>query len=102
MTREEKLKLLEGWKKCHDDNEALLESMKPIFGYLVESHIFKQLWSSFNYLTLVTETLLGSESEWLDWYCWENDMGKKGLEAGYDKNIKPIKSLNDLLDLIEK
>jgi hypothetical protein len=34
--------------------------------------------------------------------CYENnDMGENGNDAEYDGNLKPIKSLDDLLDLIE-
>jgi hypothetical protein len=102
MKRKEKLKLLQNWQQCYDNNEALLKTLIPIFGCIVESTINKQLWNCFDELTDTTEKLLGSDYNWLDWYCWENDMGAKGLDAGYDRNLKPIKTLNDLLDLIEK
>lgn len=36
---------------------------------------------------------------WLDWYLNENDMGTKGLEAGYD-TVRPIRCLRDLAELL--
>lgn len=24
---------------------------------------------------------VGDDNDWLDWYCWKNDMGAKGLEV---------------------
>jgi hypothetical protein len=102
MKRKEKLKLLQNWQQCYENNEALLKLLKPIFGNVVESPIYTHLWNCFDELTVTTERLLGSNYTWLDWYCWDNEMGKKGHDAGYDGNLKPIKTLDDLLDLIEK
>jgi hypothetical protein len=38
---------------------------------------------------------------WLDWYIWENACGASALEAGYPETKKPIRTLDDLLDLME-
>ncbi|GAB4059234.1 hypothetical protein [Uliginosibacterium sediminicola] len=38
--------------------------------------------------------------DWLEWYALENDFGRKGFEAGYDGKLRPIRTLQDLLDLI--
>lgn len=44
---------------------------------------------------------VGDENDWLDWYCWENDMGAKGLEvtSTSGKTIK-VKSLAQLARVI--
>jgi len=53
------------------------------------------------YVKLVAK-LAGDTGRWIDWYIYENDFGRKKYEAGYDGNLKPIKSTRDLLNLIEK
>lgn len=102
MTRQKKLKLLQNWKQCHDNILTLMESLEPAFGSLINSKLSEQLWHNFYILTETTEKFLGSDYNWLEWYCWDNQMGEKRLDAGYGRKMKPIKTLDDLLDLLEK
>lgn len=37
-----------------------------------------RMWDA--YSNLIAREV-GDENDWLDWYCWENDMGAKGLEV---------------------
>ena len=37
-----------------------------------------QMWDAY---TNAVSREVGDENEWLDWYCWDNDMGAKGLEV---------------------
>jgi hypothetical protein len=53
------------------------------------------------YVKLIAE-LAGDAYRWIDWYIYENDFGRKKYEAGYDGNLKPIKSTRDLLNLIQE
>lgn len=39
--------------------------------------------------------------DWLDWYCNDNDMGNQGLSAGPTGKMKPIRTLKQLLRLIQ-
>lgn len=39
---------------------------------------------------------------WIDWFIYENDIGERGGEAGYDGNHKPVKTIDDVLDLMEE
>ena len=45
--------------------------------------------------------LVGDGYEWLNWYCFDNDMGKKAYEAGWEGDMRPITQAADLLWLIE-
>ena len=38
---------------------------------------------------------------WLAWYIWENGCGKDGRKVGYKDSMKPIRTLDDLLDVME-
>jgi hypothetical protein len=37
-----------------------------------------QMWDAY---TAAVAREVGDENDWLEWYCWENDMGAKGLEV---------------------
>ena len=53
------------------------------------------------YIKLIAK-LSGDTDTWIEWHIYENDFGRKKHEAGYDGNLKPIKSTRDLLNLIEE
>jgi len=38
--------------------------------------------------------------EWLLWYIYDNNLGEKGYEAGFKNKMKPIKNVDDLLELL--
>ena len=52
-------------------------------------------------MTHPTSAAIGDTATWLDWFVHENDCGRKGHEAGYDNRVKPIRTAEDLIDLIE-
>ena len=53
------------------------------------------------YIKAIAE-LAGDKDQFIDWYIYENDFGRKKYEAGYDGKMKPIKNTRDLLNLIEE
>lgn len=84
--------------------DAANKKLEPVYSALMlapESPINEALDGVIKALTEATSKLVGDKSEWLDWYATENDFGRKGLSAGYMGHEKPIKSLEDLMDLIE-
>jgi hypothetical protein len=58
-------------------------------------------WLEGSYCDLLSEAI-GDTSEWVAWYCFENDFGAKKHDAGYDGNEKPICNLDDLWRLIQE
>jgi hypothetical protein len=103
--RKETMLRLEQWKKQHDDLEAVFAAMKPSLGCLANSPLFDSVWNMFGAYTKVLVELLGAAGwpdDWLTWYAYENDMGVKKLQAGYDGKLKQIKNLGDLYWLIEQ
>jgi len=38
--------------------------------------------------------------DWVNWYIWENDFGEKAMEAGEKDNLKPIKTIDNLFEVI--
>lgn len=45
---------------------------------------------------------LGDTDEWISWWTFENDFGKKGMRAGYDGKAIKIDRISRLWDLIEE
>lgn len=94
------LALLIDWKVRYEQMEKLLAGLLPVFGCHPESQLHETLWFLFDGHTTTLARLLGDEGGWLEWFCHENDMGAKGHEAGYDGDMRPIKTLEDLYMLI--
>lgn len=40
--------------------------------------------------------------EWITWFVYENDCGASGMDAGFDDDVKPIRTAGDLLWLIRE
>lgn len=43
--------------------------------------------------------IAGDESDWVGWYVFENNMGKGGLKAGYDK-VEKVDTVEKLYKVI--
>ena len=101
MTRHEKMQALYNWSMAVDAANKLIEPVRSALMLPPESPVNEALDGLIQALTEATAKLVGDKDGWLDWYANENDFGRKGLEAGGALNTKPIKTLDDLLDLIE-
>jgi hypothetical protein len=102
MTRYEKMLAIQDWMFAIENAESLIAPVREVLMLAPESPINEALDGVIKALTEATSKLVGDKSEWLDWYATENDFGRKGLSAGFMGHEKPIKTLDDLLDLIEQ
>jgi hypothetical protein len=94
------LALLTAWKARHDALTKLMDSITTVLGLEVESPLREAMWGTFDDYTKTLASLLGDTSEWMSWYQSENEMGTRGMAAGYDGALSPVKTLDDLLALI--
>jgi hypothetical protein len=106
LTRAEKLDLLQDWFNHYTRSDVLCKQIAALFGSMLESKAYETIWQGFDAHTNAVRMLLGDvptepTDPWLHWFCYENNMGSRGHEAGYHGNLKPIKTLEDLLFLIE-
>jgi hypothetical protein len=53
-----------------------------------------------DYIRILSE-LVGDDNGWISWYVFDNELGKRGFEAGYDGNVVKITSVDMLWELIE-
>ena len=97
-----KLKLLQEWQTTIRNSDkalaALDKAVGPTDGPLKES-----IWRMQATYTRAISLIVGDKWEWLEWFACDNDMGKKGLtaSAGTGKPLKPIKTLAQLLAVVE-
>jgi hypothetical protein len=109
MTKEQKLALLRDWKSQYTEIGLLIASLEPVFGDLVGSPIVTQLYAMFERRTKAMADVLGIRQNLpeivfgndLGWFCYENGMGEKGHEVSVNGVTRPIRTLEDLLWLIE-
>jgi len=101
--REKALILLKCWRSMKADIDLQTEVINKIFGASLDGGTYGlTMWAVFESYTITLGELLGDELDWLTWYAEENKMGKAKHPAGYDKKLKKINTLEDLLDLIEE
>lgn len=98
--RENSLALLTDWHRHYQCVDALLNDIKASMGLNPEGRLFETVWKLFDAYSATLGVELGDYYGWLEWFQVENDMGAKGLEAGYDNSTKPILTLEDLYELL--
>ena len=101
MTRDEKLAHIQAW---HDAMVKADETIQPVIDALAlcgEDPITNTVWQLQSDLTRAYTSLLDDAFESLAWYAGENDMGRNGMQAGAAGETRPIRTVEDLLWLIE-
>lgn len=63
---------------------------------------FDRMWRMFDEYMASAETLIGDKEKWLGWFVYDNSCGASELKAGLGRRLKKIKTVDDLLDLIEE
>ena len=94
------LQILNDWHYQYDRITELMDGMTKAIGVLPEGLFSETVWGLFDSYTKAISDLVGDKGGWLNWYYLENNMGAKGMNAGYDGKTKPIKNKLDLRALI--
>lgn len=55
------------------------------------------IWEGFSGMLALIDA-----SDWISWFIYENDCGKRAFEAGYDGKTRPIRTARQLAKLITK
>ena len=100
MESKDKLKALRQWERATLEMDKQLSGFEQLFGFTECPFIDAVYDLQLKYTKAVAKNI-GDDSDWLNWYQFENGMGKKCLSAGYDDDMREIKTLEDLLWLIE-
>lgn len=101
MTPEQKLAALTRWQQAMEQADAAINPVVELLQLQPESPVCGAVWKLQRLLTDMTAELVGDQADWLDWYAYENDMGRKGMEAGWSGFEREIRTLDDLLWLLD-
>jgi len=96
----DKLKAMQVWEQVTKAVDKQFGDFEKLFGF-VESPFTDALFRMQSEYTEAVAKNVGDASDWLNWYQFDNDMGAKGYEAGIEGGTREIKTLEDLLWLIE-
>lgn len=96
----DKLKALRVWEQVTKAVDKQLSDLEMLFGF-TESPFLDAIFRMQSEYTESVAKNVGDTSDWLNWYQAENDMGAKGYDAGFGEDMREIKTLEDLLWLIE-
>ncbi len=98
--REHIMVLLREWKQHHDAVDKLLGGLETTIGLNYGGPLFETVWKLFDSYTHTLAVEVGDFDGWLEWFFSENDMGAKAMAAGFDKQVRKIKTLDDLYGLL--
>ena len=102
LTRQQKAQLIDTLIAAHDAVHAQMDALKITLDPNPGCSLYTAVFELIDVAILAAASAIGdSAGEWLDWFVHDNDCGRRGHEAGYDGQIKPIRTVEDLLDLIE-
>lgn len=100
LNRDETKALIESLVECRQASEvARLQAAKAI-GCRPENPLFDAMFKMEQLAIESVAKLIGDKGEWLDWFIWENDCGKKGMRCSIGSlgKMKAIHTIDDLLD----
>lgn len=101
MTKDEKLNILRNWQATMEKSDALFVPIIEAMQLAPESPACEAVWLLQAELTTATSARIGDHWDNLSWYALENDFGKSKREAGPPGKMRKIRTLKDLLWLIE-
>ncbi len=101
MTREEKLKLIETVIQQYKECEEVLNDLGKYIGCDPDSLLFKAVYGTLETLIKSTASQIGDDCVLLGWFIYDNGCGKLAHLGGYYGNVRPIRTPEDLVDLIE-
>lgn len=96
MTNEHKIAELEQWKTIVEQLSVECDKLTDILQVAPESPLLNAIWRMDDAYTNEVATRLGL-GDWLSWYRYDNDMGRKAYNAGMKDNLRPIKTFEDLI-----
>jgi hypothetical protein len=65
-----------------------------------ENALFRAAQDAHGLSTVFLSRILGVGSDVLEWWLWENKCGERGHRAGIGDDLKPMRTLEDYVDLL--
>lgn len=106
LTRQEKLDLINQLIEHKLDIDIFQEKFNELFGVANgfagssdgSYKVFDRLFH--DYILLVARDI-GETKDGMEWFVWENDCGRSGMEAGYEGQEIKVETAEDYLNLVE-
>lgn len=99
MNKKEKVKLINTYiahQKAIDEQIVILDNL---FGTTIEGKLIESMYEALEGYLDCVEKLLGYDvDQWLHWYVFDNDCGKRGFTI----NGKSISSTTQFVNMMEK
>ena len=101
MTTAEKLSRLQEWRHHLLMLESAWDKLESAVGADHDSPLGNAVWLAFDAYTQAIGREIGDVGGWMSWHWLENKLGARGHEAGNRHVMRPIKTLDDLLWVID-
>lgn len=99
MNKQEKIDIISTFVENYQNISKQIDVLDKFFNVNVDGEFINAIYRSLEDYTSCVEKLTGyDENEWVSWYIFDNDCGKKGLLA----NDKRITSVEDLVNILEE
>jgi hypothetical protein len=85
--------VLEDYVSSASELKATFEELEAN-GVKITSPLTEKLWAMSDRYGALIEAIIGKQTGILEWYIWENDCGRNGIESG--PGSRPIKTVEDL------
>lgn len=92
--------LLEQYIKSVEDLNKMIDNLRSA-GVNFDDKTIDVIYSPVILAAKAIGELINSDGlDWIEWFIWDNDLGVRGLDAGYGKKVRPIRNVDDLWELI--
>lgn len=97
MTFDQTLTRLEVWQKRQKELTKQYEKLRAMTGAMPDCELLRPIFDIWMGYTVAVSELIGDKDEWLQWYEFECDMGRKPMAVtmpnGVSIKVKNIKQL---------
>lgn len=102
LTKTERIALLEKWLEEFKRVEFVNEALVGLFSSNPAGVVHACYYELFAKYSLLVSEKVGDDGGWLEWFIWENDCGKKAMEAKAKswKKARKIRTVKDLEAII--
>lgn len=101
MTKQEKIELIQKLEQRLKKADKSMGMMYAVFGRNPEGPFQDGIYGLFDMAIDGVAKAIGDEDDWLTWFIYDNEWGKKEYEAGYKPMVK-IKSIEDFVTMMER
>lgn len=92
--------ILERWAAAITQADKALEPLRLATGMHPESPLSNAVHTLLDLADHWAAECIGVAPDWLEWYRLENKMGARGHEAGWDDDLRVIRTPHDFAELL--